>query len=48
MQFEDNVYLESGRHLNNKATFSLPLNTTFLKENALLHYFPVPLRKTSG
>lgn len=48
MQFEDNVYLESGRHLNNKAAFSLPLNTTFLEENALLHYFPVPLRKTSG
>lgn len=38
MQFEDNVYLESGRHLNNKAAFSLPLSTPFLEET---HYYTI-------
>lgn len=48
MQFEGNVYLKSGRNLNNKAAFSLPLSISFLEESTLLSYFPVPWRKTSG
>lgn len=35
MQFEGNVYLGSGRNLNNKAAFSLSLSTPFLEESTL-------------